>query len=73
MFLFSLAGLGIQEDEEIRLIGNIYQEKITIMPKKNRDLYFHLKISTTETLDLEVESGGQFIRYYPIAKCYNLL
>ena len=44
-------------------IENRYVENIRIKSVKNvsRDLYMHIKIITSDNMDLEVESRGQFI------------
>ena len=60
VLLFSLAGLGTLEEEEHWLLQNSHKTKIKIGPTKNitRDLYLHIKILTSESMKLEVQSRG---------------
>ena len=65
MVLFSLAGLGTQEEEEHLLYDDTYERltRIETTNKMSKDLFFHLKIKVSENMKLEVQSGGQFINY----------
>ena len=62
MVLFSLAGLGTNLREEHRLLQNRYIGKITIGPtSRDLGLFLHMKLILSQNMEMEVETGGQFI------------